>query len=248
MPETAAIPFIVAGAAAGGFINGLAGFGTAMFALGFWLQVMQPVEAVSISVFMSALTGLQGVWVVRRAIAANRLRLARFVLPGLLGIPPGIYALHWIEPHTLKLVIALFLIAYGAFFLARRSLPKFDRPTPLGDMGVGLTGGFLGGLSGVSGALPAMWCALRPWPRAETRAVLQPFNVAVLSVSALMLALRGAYTREVLTDFAIALPVSLISAQIGIAVFKRIPDTAFRWLLIGLMLISGIGLMLRELL
>ena len=28
--------FIIAGAAAGGFINGLAGFGTALFALGFF--------------------------------------------------------------------------------------------------------------------------------------------------------------------------------------------------------------------
>ncbi len=32
--------FLVAGAAAGGFLNGLAGFGTAVFALGFFLPIM----------------------------------------------------------------------------------------------------------------------------------------------------------------------------------------------------------------
>src|SRR5699024_8893634 len=34
--------FVIAGAAAGGFVNGLAGFGTSLFALGWWLQVMPP--------------------------------------------------------------------------------------------------------------------------------------------------------------------------------------------------------------
>ena len=37
------ILFVVLGAAAGGFINGLAAFGTALFALGFFLTVMSPV-------------------------------------------------------------------------------------------------------------------------------------------------------------------------------------------------------------
>ncbi|MFC6758820.1 TSUP family transporter [Sulfitobacter porphyrae] len=56
------------GAAAGGFMNGLAGFGTALFALGFWLQIMPPAQAVAIVVVMSVVAGLQGVWLVRRSI------------------------------------------------------------------------------------------------------------------------------------------------------------------------------------
>ena len=47
------------GAAAGGFINGLAGFGTALFALGFWLQIMPPAQAVSVVVIVSIISGLQ---------------------------------------------------------------------------------------------------------------------------------------------------------------------------------------------
>lgn len=38
--------YLVTGAIAGGFINGLAGFGTALFALGFWLQILPPEQAV----------------------------------------------------------------------------------------------------------------------------------------------------------------------------------------------------------
>ena len=40
------IMLIIAGAFAGGFANGLAGFGTGLFALGWWLAAMPPLDAV----------------------------------------------------------------------------------------------------------------------------------------------------------------------------------------------------------
>ena len=44
---------LLAGAFAGGAINGLAGFGTALFALGFWLQILPAAQAVAIVVVMA---------------------------------------------------------------------------------------------------------------------------------------------------------------------------------------------------
>lgn len=240
--------YVIAGAAAGGLINGLAGFGTALFALGFFLNVMPPVQAVAVVVVLSAVTGLQGVWIVRHAIGANKRRLARFLIPALIGIPLGVLVLSVIEARSLKLVIAAFLILYGGYFMLRARLPRFERPTPVWDMLVGFLGGVLGGAASLSGALPMMWCALRPWPRHETRAVLQPFNVGVLAVTAIVLALKGAYMRETLIYLALAIPVALLSAQVGIAIFKRLSDDAFRRLLIALTFFSGAVLMIRELL
>jgi len=46
---------------------------------------------------------------------------------------------------------------------------------------------------------------------------------------------------------AIALPVTLVFAQIGIAIFKRLTDDQFRRLVIALMFVSGVVLMMREL-
>lgn len=240
-------PFILAGAAAGGFINGLAGFGTALFALGFFLAVVPPVQAVAMVVVLSVATGLQGVWLVRRAMWDNPRRLARFLIPALPGIPLGIALLSAIDARTLKLVIAGFLILYGGYFSLRRALPRFERPTPVVDVAIGFAGGVLGGAASLSGALPTMWCSMRPWPKAETRAVLQPFNVAVLGITSGLLALRGAYTPETLALLAIALPAALIAAQIGIGVFKRLPDDAFRRLLIAMCFVSGAVLLVREL-
>lgn len=235
------------GAALGGFMNGLAGFGTALFALGFWLQIMPPVQAVSIVAVLAVTAGFQGVWLVRRSILDNPRRLARFVVPALVGVPLGVAALAVLQPALLKLVIAGFLILYGGFFTFRSALPKLERPTPVVDGVVGFLGGILGGAASLSGALPTMWCAMRPWPKAETRAVLQPFNVVVMGVTTLVFALKGNYTLETLTYIAVALPVTMVFAQVGISVFKRLTDSQFRRLLIGMMLISGVVLMVREL-
>lgn len=236
------------GALAGGFINGLAGFGTALFALGFWLQVLPPLQAVAILQVVSLVTGAQGLWMVRAHLLAQPRRLARFVFPALFGIPIGIYFLHSVEPHVLKLLIAGFLMLYGLFFVARRSLPRFERPTPLADSAVGFIGGLMGGLAGLCGALPAMWCALRPWPRHETRAVLQPFNMTIQGLSAMVMAYKGVYTGEgVALAVVVCSVIALASAQLGLLVFRRINDTQFRWMIIGLMLVSGALLMLREL-
>lgn len=242
------VAYVIAGSMAGGLINGLAGFGTALFALGFFLIVMPPLQAVAIVVVLSVVTGLQGLWVVRRAITAQPARLARFLLPALVGIPLGVALLGMIEARTLKLVIAGMLLLYGGYFSMRARLPRFERPTPVLDILVGFAGGILGGAAALSGALPMMWCALRPWPKHETRAVLQPFNVAVLAVTTVLLALKGAYTRETLIYLAVALPASLLAAQIGIAVFRRLTDAAFRRLMIVMTFVSGAVLLLRELL
>ncbi len=237
---------LILGAAIGGFVNGLAGFGTAMFALSFWLQVLPPAQAVAVVVMVSTVTGLQGIWLVRHAILDHPRRLARFLLPALVGIPLGVMALSWLEPRGLRLTIAVVMLAYGGFFSLRRTLPALDRPTPLIDALVGFVGGVMGGAASLSGVVPTMWCAMRPWPKAETRAVLQPFNVTVLALTAATFALRGAYTPDTFVLIAVALPVSILSAQAGITAFRHLPDPLFRRLIIGLMLVSGGALLLRE--
>jgi len=242
------LAILIAGAIAGGFINGLAGSGTALLALGFWLQIMAPIEAVSIVVIISVVSGLQGVWLVRASVRQNQRRLARFLIPAFFGIPIGVASLSLVDAATLKLVIAGFLILYGGFFSLRRSLPKLTRPTPVVDRIVGFLGGFLGGAASLSGALPTMWCSMRPWPKSEIRAVLQPFNVVVLGLAALIFAIKGEYTPEILIRIAITLPVAIVFARIGISVFKRLSDDQFRWLIIGMMFVSGLVLLLRVLL
>lgn len=239
--------YLVLGAIAGGFINGLAGTGTALFALGFYLVVLQPVTAVAVVAFMAILAGIQGLWIVRAEIMTDPRRLLRFVLPGLAGVPIGLLLLGMIDAGVLRLVIAGLLILYGGYFTFRANLPAFARKTPWLDALIGLTGGVLGGAASVSGAIPSMWLSLRPWSKTETRAVLQPYNMATLGTTVTLLFFRGAYDATAFNALLITVPCGLLAAQVGIAVFRRLSDLMFRRLLIGLCLLMGIGILASEL-
>lgn len=245
---TASVVFVILGAVAGGFVNGLAGFGTALFSLGFFLQAMPPAQAVAVVLVMSVASGLQGLWAVREAIAARPKRLVRFLVPGLLGIPLGFGLLRYLDPSALRIGIAIIMLAYALFFLARRGL----RPIPGNlfgvDIIVGFLGGVLGGAASLSGALPTMWSAVRPWGKSETRAVLQGFNVVILGLSAVMFAFNGVYDRETLFHVALAVPISILMARIGILVFHRLGDGQFRAVIVSMMFLSGVILLLREIL
>lgn len=240
------ILFLLLGAVAGGFINGLAGTGTALFALGFYLVVLEPVTAVAIVALMSVLAGLQGLWIVRAEILAQPHRLARFLLPGLIGVPIGLSLLDVIDARTLRIGIAAMLIIYGGYFGFRAALPAFSRRTPKLDALIGFVGGVLGGAAAISGAIPAMWLSIRPWTKQETRAVLQPFNVMILSTTISLLFFKGAYDQTAVNALLITVPSGLIAAQIGIMVFRTLSDTGFRRLLILLTLLMGLGVLVSE--
>jgi len=238
---------LLIGAAAGGFVNGLAGFGTALFTLGFWLQIFPAIEAVALILMMSVATGLQGLWVVRQEIVNQPARIARFLVPAVFGVPVGVHILSFIDTYILQLMVSAFMISYGGFFAFRSALPTLKAPYRLADSLIGFAGGVLGGIAGLSGALPTFWCSLRPWPKRETRAVLQPFNVTILFLGILFLAAKDVYTSQLLFWFLLTLPVGLVSAHAGLQIFQRLETDTFRRLLIVLMLISGCLLLARTL-
>ena len=238
--------FLFAAGLSGGFVNGLAGFGTALFSLGWLLQVMPPREAVAIALVCSLVTGVPGVWQVRASIKAGSLALV--VLPALAGIPLGFAALTWIDASVLSLFLGVMLLLYGGYFLFRRNLPSIEGRWQVVEGGLGFVGGVLGAMAGLSGALLSMWLAMRPWPKAVQRAILQPFNMVVLTLATAMLALDGGFSAPVLANLALTLPASLVGAVAGLALFRRMSDNLYRRLLIGLMLASGLSLLVRTLL
>ena len=237
--------FLFIGSFAGGFINGLAGFGTSLFALGWWLQVMTPIEAVATVLVMSIVSGVQGMLLVWRDI--NWPTLARFWIPALFGIPIGLQLLSHINAGLLTVLVALFLIAYGGFFSFKTHLPNLTRETPTLDSVIGLLGGVLGAVAGLSGALPTMLCSMRPWTKMQQRSLLQPYNFIILGLSAVLLIFKDAYTPNTLKIMGIALPIAIVASIIGIVVYRRLSDQQFRRLLIVLMLVSGLILLAREL-
>ena len=236
---------IIAGALAGGFVNGLAGFGTGLFALGWWLAALPPLDAVITVVIMSLVGGLQGLYAVRKAVDLPQ--LARFILPALVGLGVGYAFLDTINATILKFLVAFMLILYGGYFTFSRKLPTLHKRYPLIDGWAGFVGGLLGVIGGLSGAVLTMWCSLYDWPKDERRALIQPFNMIVLGSVFALMAWRGLIDAHIWLIAAVAFPFSVMGTQIGIFVFRRLTDRGFQQLLIWLILLSGFMLAGREL-
>ena len=188
---------------------------------------------------------MPGVWQVRRSIDARRLGV--FLVPALLGIPLGLVALDLINARLLSLFVGTMLLVYGGYFAFRRNLPSITGRWLGLEAGIGFVGGVLGAMAGLSGALPSMWLAMRPWPKGEQRGILQPFNMVILTLATGLLAFDGGYGAPVLYNLALTLPASAVGAALGLWLFSKLSDYGYRRLLIGLMLISGLSLLLRTL-
>ena len=182
------------GAAVAGLVQGISGFAFAMVAMSIWVWGIDPQLAAVMAVF-GGVTG--------QIISAIRVRrgwhfsiLWPFVVGSAIGIPIGTQLLPYLDPNRFKLVLGSLLVVCCSAMLATSQLPAHQPRRPAcADAGVGLLGGVMAPLSGFSGLAPALWCTLRGYNKDEHRAVLQNFNLIVLSATFALARLVGPRAR-----------------------------------------------------
>ena len=180
---SAAMLVVLGGAFAGGFVSGLAGFGTGLVALGIWLHVLSPPTAATLVVVCSVVSQAQTIPAIWHAVDRNR--IWPMLTGGLLGVPVGTRLLTHLDPAAFRLGMGVLLLAYSGFMLLSRVRTRMAWGGRMADSAVGFAGGVLGGLgAGLSGPLPTVWATLRGWGKDERRGVFQAFNLAVLSAVA----------------------------------------------------------------
>src|ERR1700740_189277 len=105
---TAAYALLLLGRLAGGFVSGLAGFGTALMALGIWLYVLPPAIAVPLVLICSVIAQsatLPSMW-----RSFDLTLVWPFVIGGLLGVPLGTMLIAHADPRVFQLTISVFLL------------------------------------------------------------------------------------------------------------------------------------------
>ncbi len=229
---------IIVGALAGGFVSGLTGFGTGLTVLPFWLLVTTPTLAAPLVVICSVVGQLQTLPVIWRAIDWRK--IWPFLVGGLLGIPVGTAFLVQISIQEFKTLIGLLLVGYCVLMLIRRSVPKIRTQNSWANGLVGLGGGVLGGLAGLSGVLPSVWATLHDWDKEEARSVFQTFNLTILFVAGLSQAMQGLFTRELILLAAFALPGTIIGAWLGKRIYLKISDDRYNRIVLILLFVAGV--------
>ncbi len=239
------VVLVVFGAFAGGVVNGLTGFGTAITAIGIWLYAIPPTVAASVAIICSVVSQTQTLHLIWRKIRWDR--LLPLVVPGVIGVPIGTLLLSHIDPRFFKLGIGTFLIVYSAYVLARRGEISSGFGGRAADGIAGFGGGVLGGLTGLSGVLPVVWTDVRGWTKEQRRGVVQTFNMAILSLALVSHALTGLLTRQVALDAVIALPATIAGAWLGAFIYRRLADRGYQRAVMMLLLVSGVGLIWNSL-
>ena len=233
------------GAFAGGFVAGLAGFGTGITAMGVWLYALPPSVAATLVVVCSVASQIQTLPKIWHAITPAR--VVPFIVPGLIGVPFGTALLALVDVKTFKVGIGCLLLAYTANALLLGPRPPSNWGGRAADSTVGFLGGVLGGLAGLSGPLPTMWASLRGWSKDQRRAVFQAFNLSVLIAALIAHLVAGLMTRELGYAALTALPFTFLGARLGVALYARVSEEKFSRIILTLLGASGLTLVMMNL-
>jgi uncharacterized membrane protein YfcA len=226
---------------AGALVTGLTGFAFGLIVSSAWLFIMTPAETASLIIAFGLIVQGYAVWKLRHALDWRK--FWPFVVGGALGVPLGVAVLTSVNPGYVRAAIGAFLIIFSLYSLFRPPL-HVTSVGPLVDTGVGFLNGALSGLSGLSAILVIIWCQLRGWTRDQQRAVFQPVAIATFLMTGAWLGGSGAIGAQTAWLFVLGLPVLLAGTWLGMKLYGRIDEAAFRKAVLVVLLVSGVALMM----
>jgi uncharacterized membrane protein YfcA len=237
---TISYALVLLGALTGGFVSGLVGFGTAMMALGIWLYVLPPALAVPLVLICSVVAQTSTMPALWRSFDLTL--VWPFLIGGLAGVPLGVLLIAHADPNVFKLSIGVLLLVFPVALYLQRKPMAFTFGGRVADAAIGFAGGILGGLAGLSGALPTLWASVRGWGKDERRGVFQTFNWTVLFTAFCLQAGMGLVRLDVIWLAVIAFPATITGAWLGARTYRALSDRNFRDLVLALLFLSGVGL------
>ncbi len=228
----------------GGLTSGVAGFAAGLVVSGVWLHILTPMQTAVLIASYGIVNQSYPVWKLRRAFKWQR--VAPFIIGGLVGVPLGAAMLTAINPAAIRFGIGVLLICFSTYNLFKPAITPIAAGV-ITDAGIGVLNGAVGGLTGLGGVVITIWCQMRDWPKDIQRTVFQPVIAATMMMSAVSFGLTEAYTVEVIKLFFIGLPALLAGLWIGLKLYGRLDEKAFRRVILLLLLASGLTLVVPPL-
>jgi len=224
-------------------VTGVAGFAFGLIAAAIWLYALTPIQTTMLIVSYGLLAQAYAVWKLRHNL--NLGRLAPLIIGSAIGVPFGILSLRWIPAAYLRIAIGCLLVLFSLYNLLRPPLPAMSKTGRLADAVAGFVNGVIGGATGLAGIAIVIWSGLRGWQRDEQRAAFQPTGVATFLL--VLIALGG--SNNIATDtiklFAWGLPALALGTWVGWTLYGKLDEAKFRKAVLVLLLISGLGLIVR---
>jgi uncharacterized protein len=160
----------------------------------------------------------------------------------LFGIPVGLLLLMSSHQRAVKIVLAIFIIAFSAYSLLGRRPPELKSDSKGWLLGCGFVAGVVGGAFGMNGPPLVIYGAMRRWSAQHFRATLQAYFLPASIVGMAGYWLAGLWVPAVTHYYLLCLPVLLPAVWLGRVVNHRLHGDAFlKYVYVGL---AGIGMVL----
>lgn len=223
----------------GALVTGVAGFAFGLVASAIWLHVITPVQsAVLIAAFACVVQSIS-TWRMRHLVHWGN--IWPFIVGGAVGIPIGGEILRFVSSNTMRGILGGFIILFCLYFWLKPDLGRARRYIWL-DTTVGVLGGVIGSLTGLSGIVVNIWTTMQGLPKDEQRAVFQPTAVILFMLTILWLSGTGIVPPGTWQLFVIGLPLVLVGTWIGMQLYGKLDDAGFRKLVLALLFVSGLVL------
>jgi uncharacterized membrane protein YfcA len=209
--------------------------------MAFWAWSIPPELAGPMVVFGSLLG--QTLSIGKMRLTLDFRRSLPLIIGGLIGVPIGVALLPLIDHTVFKACVGALLVVWCPAMLLARELPRISGGGRLADGVAGWLGGVMGGLGGLTGPAPILWCTLRGWDKDVQRSVFQSFNICMHMLTITMYATSGLISVGSLKVFAVMAPAMIIPTLLGVRVYARVSHAAFRRVVLVLLLLSGMVLL-----
>ena len=218
------------------------GFGIGMISTPLMLLVYEPQTVIVVA--GTAGLGI-GVWIISKSWRDVPFReILPITIAALCGAPIAVFILKTADSSVLSIGIAVLIIlfAIGSFVKIEKEIPYSKQ--------VGIAAGFIVGVllptSGVAGSLVMLFLMTRNWERQTVRAAMAFFLVSLMAFTVVLFALYGLYTPLSLTLIGIVAIPAVIGFLLGAMLIKRINERVFGNLVIGIIIVSSIVVVVKE--
>jgi uncharacterized protein len=230
--ELLGVALIAAGAAT---VQLIAGFGFALAAVPLFSVVIDPHDAVIVSLGIATFTSGAQAWVGRgstdRTVAGSMLAGAT------VGLPVGWAVFNWADDRVLGVVIGVAVLA--SVVLIARGLDLRHAGRGL-DVGAGALSGALTMSSSVNGPPLVFTLQARRFGPVPFRSTITTVFAILDIVGIIIFAASGEIGGDELTAIAVALPGVAVGAAAGIWLRRYLSPARFRGVVLVLLLVAGV--------
>jgi uncharacterized protein len=218
-----------------GVVTGTTGFGLALISTPILLFVYEPRTVIFLTAVFSVVISAAVVLDSWRE-AHRRLALA-LLLPACVGVVAGTEVLRSVDPTYIRLAVGA-VVVFSALLLVRDvRLPGAD--TRWGPLVAGSASGVLSTSTGLAGPPVVLLLASRNLPKHQFRGTSAFYFLFMSIVTLVILAARGLVHAADLPLAAALVPSAIVGKAIGTTFLKRISESTFRTLSLGLVILTG---------